>query len=302
MSDWRDAFVQAEALPADWRGQAERCFEPLARWLLGRRRAGQTLVVGINGSQGSGKSTVCAYLTEWLGREAGLSALSLSLDDFYLRHGDRQELAQRVHPLLATRGVPGTHDIALLQQTLSALACPAEEPAAVPRFDKSIDDRKPQAAWDRVETPLDMVLLEGWCLGARPQAPAELAPPVNALEAAEDADRRWRRYVNEALQRDFLPLYERIDAWVMLRAPSFDVVYGWRLQQERKLADRLRAAFPERDALPPGVMSELQVARFIQHYERLTRHCLRTLPVHMDVTLHLDNARRVIDIEGLNAQ
>jgi D-glycerate 3-kinase len=299
MTDWRARFVAAEALPQQWLAQAARCFEPLGQWLLARRSPGQTLIVGCNGSQGSGKSTVCAFLCEWLQHEAGLSALSLSLDDVYLRHGERQQLAQTVHPLLATRGVPATHDIALLCGTLAALSAPAAAPVAVPRFDKAIDDRRPQAAWDRVSPPLDVIFVEGWCLGARPQPSEQLAAPLNALEAAEDPDRRWRRYVNTALARDFAPLYAQIDCWFMLRAPSFDVVYAWRLEQEHKLAARLRAALPERDALPPGVMSDAQVARFIQHYERLTRHCLAALPAHMDVTFELDNERRVNEVQGV---
>ncbi|MHA7816256.1 MAG: hypothetical protein ACX93N_07255 [Pseudohaliea sp.] len=290
---WEHAWLEAERLPPAYAGLARRYFAPLAGRLAAlHRECGRPLLVGVNGSQGSGKSTCCGWLVQALREEHGLSALALSLDDFYLTRAERGVLAATVHPLLATRGVPGTHDIELLRRTVGNLMGRGGSTVVpVPRFDKASDDRAPVARWDRAEAPVAVILLEGWCLGARPQPPDALAAPVNALEATEDRDGRWRGYVNEALRELFLPLYADVDRWVMLRAPSFDCVFRWRLEQEHKLRARAGTG--------TAVMSDDEVARFVQYFERLTRHCLAELPEHMDVIFSLDNNRRIISVEGL---
>ena len=290
---WEAAWLAAERLPPAYAELAARYFAPLADRLAGlHSECGRPVLIGVNGSQGSGKSTGCAWLVQALRKEHGLSALALSLDDFYLTRAERAALATTVHPLLATRGVPGTHDIDLLRATLGHLM--GQEGTTVvhvPRFDKASDDRAPAGRWDRIEAPVSVILLEGWCLGARPQPEEALTEPVNALEAEEDTDGRWRHYVNEALREAFLPLYEAVDCWVMLRAPSFECVYRWRLEQEHKLRARAGTG--------TAVMSDDEVARFVQYFERLTRHCLAELPEHMDVIFSLDNDRRIISVEGL---
>ncbi|MEQ8514644.1 MAG: hypothetical protein RIC38_03480 [Chromatocurvus sp.] len=287
---WQRDFLQRHQLPTAYLEGASRWFDPLALRL--RTAAAVTagpLLVGINGCQGSGKSTLCDYVATRLGALHACNTVVLSLDDFYLSREERRHLAATVHPLFATRGVPGTHDMSLLTKTLDALSgANAGDSVEIPRFDKAADDRRPATAWDRVTGPVDIILLEGWCLGARPEA--SLEAPVNALEAEEDADGCWRQSVNEALKSQFVPLYARVGVWVMLRAPAFDAVYQWRLEQEHKLA---------RTASGESVMSDTEVARFIQFYQRLTCHCLATLPRHMDVTYNLDNRRDIDSATGL---
>ncbi|MDH5173084.1 MAG: hypothetical protein OEW92_11745 [Gammaproteobacteria bacterium] len=290
---WQKLFLERQRLDFAYLREAQRWFAPLAESLAlhrssaGSRSGGAPLLVAVNGCQGSGKTTLCAYLAAGLQARYGLRALPLSLDDFYHTRNARQQLASAVHPLLATRGVPGTHDMALLNSTLDKLLGPPEPgPVAVPRFDKARDERRRRSQWEQVEGRLDFVLLEGWCLGARPQAAMELVRPVNELERREDPDAFWRGYVNEALGTDFLPLYDRVDQWVMLQAPSFASVYHWRLEQEHKLADS-----PVADK--SAVMTDAQVARFIQYYQRLTEHCLETLPAVVDFLFTLDGKRRI---------
>ena len=282
---WQQAFLRQHRLPEAYLPYAQQWFMPLADRIAEHQiGAGRPLLVGLNGSQGSGKTTVCDYLRSHLRENFSLRVLSLSLDDFYLTRAERQGLADRVHPLLATRGVPGTHDMALLHQTLTALLAEEAGTLEIPRFDKSVDDRAPRAAWDVVADGVDIVLLEGWCLGARAQTGEELATPVNALEAQEDPQGQWRYYVNEVLSREFEPLYALVDLWVMLGAPSFDCVYRWRLEQEQKLAQRTRG---------DAIMNASQVARFIQFYERITRHCLEQLPSRVHDFYPLDEERQV---------
>ena len=284
-------FLAQQQLPEGYRQQAARWFMPLLESIDARRRlAGHPLLVAINGSQGSGKSTLAALLAMALPRLFGLSVCALSLDDFYLTRTARQSLATRVHPLLATRGVPGTHDVALMQRTLEALRRDAGQ-LAVPAFDKAQDDRVAEGEWQRVATPVDVAIWEGWCLGVPPQSEEALAKPVNQLEREEDHDGQWRRYVNRALARDYEPLFAQVDLWVMLAAPSFGCVQRWRSEQEEKLAVRRGA-----DAI--GLMSSAQIARFVEFYQRLTEWGLERLPPAMDYCYRLDEQRQIRALQG----
>lgn len=273
--------------PADRIDRARVRYAPLASWIAAQPRPGSALIVGINGAQGSGKSTLAALLRHLLETALGRRAVALSIDDFYLTRSGREELSRRVHPLLATRGVPGTHDVALARRTLDGLrALRAGESLALPRFVKALDDRAPERDWPSCSGPVDVVLLEGWCVGTPPQDESELAHPVNALEAAEDADGRWRRYVNEQLATSYAALFAMLGRLVFLQAPSFDVVFRWRLEQEAENASAV--------ADPARAMTPAALKRFIAHYERLTRHALRVLPSRADVVLELDAERRIV--------
>lgn len=282
---WIDAFLARERLPESYRQTIEHALLPLADAIARRARLSDQLVlVGLCGAQGSGKSTAAAALVHMLAREE-LPAVAMSIDDFYLPRAARAELAAQVHPLLATRGVPGTHDVELAQATIDSLA--GSEPVALPSFDKGTDDRRPRRDWPVAEGPMRVVILEGWCVGARPETAAELATPVNALEREEDADGRWRTHVNEALAGRYRALFDRLSPMVLLAAPSFEVVQGWRSEQEHKLRERL--AREGGDA--SRTMDDQALARFISHYERVTRHILREMPQRADHLISLDQRR-----------
>ena len=249
-----------------------------------RWRGAGLLTVGISGAQGSGKSTLAATLATRLAGE-GVSVATLSLDDLYLGRDARRALAAAVHPLFVTRGPPGTHDVALGLATLDALA--RGEPVALPRFDKALDAAIARADWPKAPRGCQVLLLEGWCLGARPQSAEALIHPVNALEAEEDAQGHWRRYANTALAGEYQQLWARINHLILLAAPRWEVVQGWREEQETELRARAGA-----DA--PGVMNAGEVVRFIQHYERLTRHMLAEMPGRADVVVRLGEDREVL--------
>lgn len=277
---WIDAFLRTERLPAAYRTIIEQVHVPLADRIVQRSagRRGRPWLVGLCGPQGSGKSTLAASL-EHLLADQSLRVAVLSLDDLYLTRAQRVELARRVHPLLETRGVPGTHDVGLGRQIIARLGETAS--VALPAFDKARDERRPVTQWPRVQGPADVLLFEGWCVGARPQSPGELATPINDLEREEDPDGIWRNYVNAALAGEYQPLFAAIDQLLLLQAPDFAAVYGWRLQQERKLRERLLEA----GADTTGLMDERQLARFIQHFERLTRHIMVEMPRRADVVI-----------------
>ncbi|MBZ9646798.1 kinase [Sphingobium sp. 3R8] len=234
------------------------------------------LILGLCGAQGSGKSTLAAGLQRRMEAEGRRTAI-LSLDDLYLSGTARAQLADTVHPLLRTRGVPGTHDalrgIAILDSVKAGEALP------LPRFDKGRDE-----PFDREEAagPVDLLIFEGWCVGARPQAESALAAPINALERIEDPDTVWRRHVNRQLWGIYAELFARIDRLVLLAAPDFGVVRDWRGEQEETLWASKAS----------GAMDAAQLDRFVQHYERLTRHILAEMPGRADLTLQLDHNRQ----------
>lgn len=242
-------------------------------------RSGSLHVVGLCGAQGSGKSTLAAAVAREM-TALGVPTAVISIDDIYLTPAQREVLARDVHPLLRTRGVPGTHDVALGLSVFDALD--RGEATRLPRFDKALDDRLPQALWPRAPAGCRLLLFEGWCVGARPQPEHILARPVNALEANEDRQGVWRRYVNGVLAGAYQRLFARIDALVLLAAPGFDVVLDWRREQEAALGRR--------------AMDEAALTRFVAHYERLTRHILAEMPARADLVIELDRLRAPLAI------
>ena len=240
------------------------------------------LIVGICGAQGSGKSTLAEALARHFPRTT-----TLSLDDLYLTRAERAGLARTRHPLFATRGVPGTHDVALGLAKLDALE--AGIPTLLPHFDKARDDRAPSDTWPDARTPNDLVIFEGWCVGAVPEAEDALAAPVNDLERIADADGRWRRAVNSALAGSYQALFARLDMLILLAAPDWETVCRWREEQE--------AGLRQTAGQGAGIMDEATVERFLQHYERLTRHILQEMPGRADLVLRLSPDRNCNAIE-----
>lgn len=263
--------------------------EPLARWLAAHI-VDETVVVGLTGAQGTGKSTLATRLQQMLQNEFRIRTAVVSLDDLYLTAEERQAKAESVHPLLATRGVPGTHDVDLGLRVLRGLRRVRKGARVVlPSFDKATDDRRPKTEWGVWTGPCDLVIFEGWCVGARAQLPRELTEPVNALERDEDPVGKWREYVNHKLGGPYQELFRELDLLVMLRPPSLDRVYRWREQQEAELRDRAGTA--------RHVMSPPEVRRFVMHFERLTRFMLDEMPSRADAVVDLGDDHEPRDLQ-----
>jgi D-glycerate 3-kinase len=271
--------------------RAVRTYEQIVEYIASRKRQRGTacLVLGVCGAQGSGKSTLTRVLAECLREICRMRVATLSLDDLYLPRVERERLARDVHPLLRTRGVPGTHDTQLGIEVIRKML--AGEKARVPRFDKATDDRQRVDQWDEVQGLVDVVMFEGWCIGARPQADLTLTVPINDLERESDADGRWRSYVNRQLGGPYQDLYALLDVLVMIKAPDFGVVLEWRCEQEHKLI-----ATATSTGSATRTMSDSDLAKFVMHYERLTRDMLDEMPARADVVIALDAHRQVISL------
>ncbi|OYX66858.1 MAG: hypothetical protein B7Y88_03230 [Sphingomonadales bacterium 32-64-17] len=287
MTDAVAALIEAERLPEGYREVVTQFWQPLADRIAREAKRHKPLIVGINGAQGSGKSTLCRFL-ELLLKPHGLRVVTLSLDDLYLTRAERADLAAKVHPLFATRGVPGTHDVALALGLIEDME--AGRSFTLPRFDKSIDDRADEG--ETIHGPVDVLLFEGWCVGAVPQDQAALAEPINRLEIEEDRGGIWRALVNRFLGGDYADLFAQIDPLVMLKVQGFEAVAANRRLQERKLAEANPGA--------PGLMDEAAITRFLDHYERLTRHQLAEMPARADILFEIGPDQRPLRLpDGL---
>lgn len=241
-------------------------------------RATRPRWVGLAGGQGVGKSTVGGLL-EAACAQVGLRTCVLGIDDFYRTKLERIALARRVHPLLETRGPPGTHDLALCRKVMQRLATATA--CEIPCFDKGLDDRvEPRL----VTGPFDLIVLEGWCVGARARREADLDEPINELEAHEDRDGVWRRHVNDALRETYQPLWRELDQIVFLEVPDMNAVRRWRLLQEQGLPEARR-------------LGAKAIERFVAHYERVTLDMLELLPDEADWNVRFGPDHSVLGLQ-----
>lgn len=280
------SFINKNKLSNGFKVIAENYFIPLAEEIYTHQLSAKTtFFAGINGSQGSGKSTLSEFLKDYLSVTHALNVVVMSLDDFYLNRTDRQIVAADVHPLFITRGVPGTHNMYQAKSVLSSLK--KRQLTIIPRFNKAIDNPYPSNSWTNISSAVDVVIFEGWCWGVEPQSTEQLSLPINTFETNEDTNAIWRNHANLQLSLHYQPLYSFMDKWIMLKAPSFDDVYAWRLEQEQKLD-------ASTNTNKARIMDEQQIHRFIQHYQRLTEHALTTLPNKCDHVFELNSDRAII--------
>ena len=283
-----NALIEQHTLPKHFSTIVNDFYFPVAKELnekLSSNDAKKVCFVGIQGSQGSGKSTFADFLKTLLENEFNKQVLVISIDDFYLTKAERIELSNNIHPLFETRGVPGTHDIELLENVFQSIKNKKQgQPILVPTFNKATDDRHPTEHWQKIDKKVDVVILEGWCVGIDPQTEADLTRACNDLESTEDHDAIWRRYVNQQLTNGYSDLYNQLDFLISLLAPSFECVFEWRSLQEQKLIDKLS----EQGGDTSKTLSPKQVKRFISHYQRLTEHAIQTMPSKADWLLRLN--------------
>ena len=286
-------ITEIESLPNSYVSDALRYFLPLAKVITKKITQSSTpVVIGISGAQGTGKTTLSYILSQLLTKQQ-FKIAQFSLDDFYLTKNERNLLASQEHPLLCTRGVPGTHDTDMLLTKLDGLLSQTKnQKIKIPKFNKADDERALEGNWSTVKGSVDAIFMDGWFVGATPLDPKMLEDPINELEKTEDITREWRKFINKQLSGNYQKIFSQINFLIFLEAPSFSQIYGWRKLQEEKLRKRSPTAH--------GLMDNDQLFRFIQHYERLTQHCLAILPELADVIFLLDSDHRITGCSGLS--
>ena len=287
-----ETFIQQEGLNDIFRRNVTEYFNAYAHRLAQLAEASsRPIIVGLNGAQGSGKSTLSQYLSQMMPMQLGVDCHVLSIDDFYLSKAKRKRLAASVHPLLAIRGVPGTHDVPRLLDALADFIEPSVQSVTVPIFDKLKDDRTRKVHKIQKSAKPTVVLFEGWCVGVPAQRPLSLSVPASSFEFSNDNNGVWRSYVNECLGGDYDDVFKLLDRLSMLKPPCFEAVYDWRVDQEIRLVARRRQN--STDASIRG-MSVKEVGEFVENFRRLTCHAIEVLPDLADETWELQADRLVL--------
>ncbi|MEC8833167.1 MAG: kinase [Pseudomonadota bacterium] len=252
-------------------------FRQLAALLVDYWIEGDYRLIGIGGGQGSGKSTLCRLIASAF-KHVGEKVAVLGIDDFYLPTNERLRLASEVHPLMATRGPPGTHDVDKLLKNIDMLIDGGS--VRVPVFDKAKDDRVGNR---RIDGPITRVIVEGWCVGASPMPGAPEDAPINDLERDQDLKGDWRRHINNALETAYGDLVNRFDQLAYLKVPNMAAVRRWRLAQEQSLPAASRKSIGE-------------INQFVAHYERLTLWMIEDVPTRADLVVHLGEGHEVTSV------
>ena len=265
-------------------GKLNTFYLPLSEWIYSIfKKDNKIKIIGLSGGQGVGKSTITGILRFILKKKYNLDLCVFSIDDFYKTKSERKKMSQNVHPLFLTRGVPGTHDISLINKTFKDLKKKKFKPVFIPKFDKSIDDRSKKNKWTKITKPPNVIIFEGWCIGARHQKDNLLKKPLNFIEKKYDINIKWRKKVNNHLKKHYKKLFSKLDKLVYLKAPNFDHIFQWRLHQEQKL---------KLTSKNKKTMSKSNVKEFIMFYERITKHMMRNFDKISDLTIFLDNKHR----------
>ena len=264
----------------------KKIYIPLAFWIYSKSKKKKFLIIGLSASQGSGKTTVAAILKIILKIFFKKNICVISIDDFYKTLRDRKKMAEQKHPLFKTRGVPGTHDINLIKNFFNFIKKKNFKKIKLPKFDKSIDDRlKRKESWHHLKKKPEIIILEGWCVGAKPQSNSLIKKPKNSLEKYEDKNLIWRKYVNERLKKDYKKLFNMIDHFIFMKIPNFKMVFKWRLLQERKLK--------KKSLLSKKIMTYNEIKRFIMFYERITLQMLKDLSKSASIVMLLKKNHEV---------
>ena len=243
---------------------------PIAFWINNKfKKKKKTLLIGLSAGQGAGKTTVANILSIILKIFFKRKVCVISIDDFYKTSRERNKMAKKKHPLLKTRDVPGTHDINLMQNFFTSLKKKNFKKVKLPKFNKSIDDRFKEVHWRKINKKPEIVLVEGWCVGAKAQKNSSLKKPTNILERDEDKNLIWRTFVNEKLKKEYKKVFSIIDYYIFMKVPSFKMVFKWRYLQENKLRKKMH--------IKNKIMSYNNVKRFIMFYQRITLQMIKDL-------------------------
>ena len=264
----------------------KRIYIPISFWIENKyKEKGKTLFLGFSGGQGSGKTTVVKILKIILKKFFKRKIHVSSIDDFYKTLKDRNKMSYTAHPLFKTRGVPGTHDINLIKKFFYFIKRKNFKKTKLPKFDKSIDDRLKKKYWFNIKERPEIVILEGWCVGAQPQSNSLIKKPINILEKYEDKNLIWRKHVNEKLKREYKKLFAMIDCYIFMKIPNFNMVFKWRLLQENKLRKVLR--------YKKKIMSYNEIKRFIMFYQRITLQMVRDLSKSASIVMLLNKNHEI---------
>ena len=259
----------------------KKTYIPIAIWINNKyEKKSKPLLIGLSASQGSGKTTVAAILKLILKTFFKRKIFVISIDDFYKTLSDRKKMASQNHPLFKTRGVPGTHDVNLIKSFFQSVKKKNFRKINLPKFNKSIDDRFKKNNWHKVKKKPEIVIFEGWCVGAKAESNSTLKKPINLLEKEEDENLIWRKFVNKKLKTDYKNIFSMIDYYIFMKVPNFKMVFKWRLLQEIKLKNK--------NSYKKKIMTPAKIKRFVMFYQRITLQMIKDLGKSASIVMFLN--------------
>ena len=264
---------------------------PICFWISKKAKKKSPLIVGLAGGQGSGKTTISSIISLILKKYFKLKVFKISIDDFYKTKKQREILSKNKHSLLLTRGVPGTHDIKIMLDFFRKIKTKNFKSLKLPKFNKANDDRYKKKHWYKLKSRPDVVIFEGWCVGAKPQSLRLLKKPINVLEKAYDKNLKWRRFVNLQLKTNYKKLYSQLDSLLYLKVKNFNLLKKWRIKQEEKLWLKSKS----RKNLK--IMNKKEVINFMQTYQRITEQMFKDAPKYSSIIMNLNKNHQIHKIK-----
>ncbi len=268
---------------------------PICFWIFKHKPKNKTYIIGLAGGQGTGKTTISSLIKLILSYYFKLNVFKVSIDDFYKTRKERLKLSKTKHPLLLTRGVPGTHDIDMMNKLFSNIKKTKFRTMLIPKFDKSIDDRYNKKFWFKIKKKPDILILEGWCVGAKPEKNNTLYTPINKLEKNLDSKKKWRLHVNNQLKNKYAKLFNQMHSLLYLKAKNFNVLKSWRIKQEKKLK------FKNKNKKNNKIMNNLEVLNFMMTYQRITQNMFKIAPKHSSIIIDLNDRHQIKRVKFNNA-
>ena len=260
---------------------------PICFWIVKKADNKKPYFVGLAGGQGTGKTTISSIIKIILEKYFKLKVFKISIDDFYKTRKERIALSKKVHPMLLTRGVPGTHDINMMLDFFKKSKSKKFKTMKLPNFNKAIDDRFPKNKWNKINKRPDVIIFEGWCVGARAETNKTLTKSINSMEKADDHKLVWRKFVNQQLKTKYKKLYSQLNCMIYLKAKNFSLLQKWRLKQEHKLWLKTKKKGGHK------IMSKGDVINFMQTYQRITQNMFKDMPKFASIILNLNSNHQI---------
>ena len=264
---------------------------PTSFWIANKLNKKSPLIIGLAGGQGTGKTTISSILSLILKKYFKLNVFKVSIDDFYKTRNERKKLSKSTHPLLMIRGVPGTHDYKIIKDFFKKVKKKKFYHLTLPRFDKSRDDRFQKKLWYKINSKPDVIILEGWCVGAKAQKISKLLKPINSLEKTKDPDLVWRKYVNNQLKTKYKKLFNQLNETIYLKASNFKVLQKWRIKQEKILMLRSKNKKKLR------IMNRGDIINFMQTYQRISQYMFKDAPKYASIIMKLNSNHQINSIK-----
>ena len=231
----------------------------------------------IAGPQGSGKSSLSKLIKLYLEKFYDKSVIIICMDDFYLSKKQRTQLSKNIHPLFLTRGVPGTHDLGLMNKKIKQILN-KEFPIYLPIFDKVSDTRK--RTYKKV-LKADVIIFEGWCAGAQPVNQNYLQKNFNNLEKNKDKNFIWRNSYNKYLN-EYQKIFSKFNYIIYFQFNHWDHVVNWKYKQELELRDK------KKDLALKKYLKE-----FVQYYEKVSKWMHLKVPKYCNILIKLDTHQKI---------